>query len=394
MGQLINDEVKVLIVDDKVENIYALERILSDLNIIIDRATSGNEALSLSVRNEYAVILLDVQMPEMDGFETANYLLENQVTKSIPIIFITAINREESNVFKAYKTGAVDFLFKPINADILFSKVKVFIELYRQRKELDRSREIEVLNEKLQENYSKIEKKNEELIEFAYRTSHDLKLPLLSIKELSSLARDCGEDIDKMRKYLSFIEDNCNKLIATTSGILDLTVVDLKEEEEVEMTSQEAKDEIFSIYRGEAEKCGIRLNFHSNVKDRFLIKKNNYVQIISNLVSNAIKYYDSKKDDSFLNIEISKVGNNLITTVQDNGLGIPEVYHSTVYEMFKRYHPQISFGSGLGMAIVKKNIEKVNGKIEFMSVEYEGTKFVISIPIKRKVIHEKRNSNN
>lgn len=125
--------VRILIVDDRPENLLALENLLDTPGLIVLKAESGDQALSIMLMQDVALVLLDVQMPEMDGFEVAELMRLNSRTKSIPIIFITAISKEQKYVFKGYKTGAVDYLFKPVNPEILMSKVNVFCDLYRQR---------------------------------------------------------------------------------------------------------------------------------------------------------------------------------------------------------------------------------------------------------------------
>jgi len=141
---------KILIVDDLEQNLIALEALLEDCGAQIQRAFNGNEALSLMLKNEYALVLLDVQMPGMDGFETAELMRLNAKTKYIPIIFITAISKEKQFVFKGYQAGAVDYLSKPIEPMFLQSKVKVFLELWRKRQELAEAlSENKILTEKL-----------------------------------------------------------------------------------------------------------------------------------------------------------------------------------------------------------------------------------------------------
>jgi diguanylate cyclase (GGDEF)-like protein/PAS domain S-box-containing protein len=132
---------KILIVDDRLENLLALESILEELDLNILKATSGNDALKIAARADLALILLDVMMPEMDGFETAELLRNNNATKHIPIILVTAIGKEEEHVFKGYESGAVDYILKPIKRYMLLSKVRVFLELDRHRRELQKSEE-------------------------------------------------------------------------------------------------------------------------------------------------------------------------------------------------------------------------------------------------------------
>ncbi|ERP92796.1 chemotaxis protein CheY [Alcanivorax sp. P2S70] len=129
----------ILVVDDHRENLIALEAILDGDGRNLIMAQSGNEALSLALKHDFALVLLDVQMPEMDGFEVAELMRKNKKTRNLPIIFVTAISKEQKYVFKGYECGAVDYLFKPIDQKILEAKVNVFLELDRQRKKLQQA---------------------------------------------------------------------------------------------------------------------------------------------------------------------------------------------------------------------------------------------------------------
>ena len=133
-----SEKINILIVDDRPANIFALSEALSYPDLNIFEATSGNEALALTLKHDFALILMDVQMPEMDGFETAELLRGMKETMNIPIIFVTAINKGKKYVFKGYDIGAVDYLFKPVNLDILNTKVRVFVDLYRQKKIIEK----------------------------------------------------------------------------------------------------------------------------------------------------------------------------------------------------------------------------------------------------------------
>lgn len=150
--------VRVLIVDDRPENLLAMENLLESPDIVILTAESGAEALSTLLMQDIALVLLDVQMPDMDGFEVAELMRSNPRTESIPIIFVTAISKEQKYVFKGYKSGAVDYLFKPINPDILISKANVFCNLYRQRLLIQQQKaQIEKQNRKLKKQLAEIE---------------------------------------------------------------------------------------------------------------------------------------------------------------------------------------------------------------------------------------------
>lgn len=148
---------KILLVDDRPENLFALETLLADFALDIIKAASGNEALALTLEHDFALVLLDVQMPEIDGFETAELMRGCEKTKNVPIIFVTAISHEEVHVFKGYETGAVDYLYKPISPYILQSKVKVFCELHRQKMIIqDHVNEIEKKNRILEKQLNEI----------------------------------------------------------------------------------------------------------------------------------------------------------------------------------------------------------------------------------------------
>lgn len=146
------NDINILIVDDRQENLFVLESLLEEMNCNIIKATSGNEALSLMLEHEFALVLLDVQMPDMDGFETAEFMRMNSKTRYLPIIFVAAISKEQKCIFKGYEIGAVDYLFKPIEPIILQSKVKVFLELYNQKRLIEeKSKLLEIKIKELSE---------------------------------------------------------------------------------------------------------------------------------------------------------------------------------------------------------------------------------------------------
>ncbi|MCP4154150.1 MAG: diguanylate cyclase [bacterium] len=193
-------KVNILIVDDRQENLIALEAILESTDLDIIKAKSGNEALTLLLEYDFALILLDVQMPDMDGFEVAQLMKENEKTKYIPIIFLTAISKEKKYVFRGYETGAVDYLFKPIEIEILKSKVNVFLQLFRQRQQL---------NEKTRT----LDQKVKELLE----TQKQLKKANQILSNLSTLDGLTG--IPNRRRLDEFIETEWRRSFRTATPI-------------------------------------------------------------------------------------------------------------------------------------------------------------------------------
>lgn len=184
-----DETIKILVVDDRPENLLAIEGVLERPDLTIITATSGNEALGLVLEHHFALILLDVQMPGMDGFEVAELMRGSEKTRHIPIIFVTAINKEETHVFTGYEKGAVDYLFKPLDPLILRSKVNVFVELFKQRKQLQQSNvqlnrtvaELERVNQQIREQQKSIieEERLKVLLQMAGATAHELNQPLM-----------------------------------------------------------------------------------------------------------------------------------------------------------------------------------------------------------------------
>ncbi len=212
-----NKKIDILIVDDIEENLFALEAILEspDLNII--KALSGNEALSLMFDYNFALVLLDVQMSGMAGYETSEIMRKNEKTRHIPIIFVTAINKEEKNIFKGYEKGAVDYLFKPLDPIIIKSKVNIFLELFRQRESLRETSErlgktisdLKLANKKIKEQQQMIiqEEKIKVLLQMAGATAHELNQPLMILLGNIELIEISQDNPEALTKYLSKIKE-------------------------------------------------------------------------------------------------------------------------------------------------------------------------------------------
>ncbi len=212
---------KILIEDDRPENLLTLEIIFEKEAYDIVKALSGNEALSLVLANEFAVILLDVQMPGMDGFETAELIRSNKKTEHMPIIFVTAINKEKKYIFKGYDSGAVDYLFKPLNENILKNKVKVFIELYRQKRAIEiKNIQLEAANKKIlkQQNALMEEERLKVLLQMAGATAHELNQPLMSLLCNIELIQKINNP-EKLSKCLSAIEKSGNRIAGIVKRI-------------------------------------------------------------------------------------------------------------------------------------------------------------------------------
>jgi two-component system, cell cycle response regulator len=200
---------KILIVDDRIENLVALEKTLADLDAEVVRATSGEEALAALVEHAVALILLDVQMPDMDGFETAALIRGNEDTRQIPIIFVTAISKDQKHVFSGYASGAVDYLFKPLDPDIIKCKVSVFLEIDRQKAMVAKTNEaLKAANRTILEQQKSVikEERLKVLLQMAGATAHELSQPLTSLLGNIDLIRMDQDNPSKWMRRLDKIE--------------------------------------------------------------------------------------------------------------------------------------------------------------------------------------------
>ncbi len=216
---------KILIVDDRIENLVALEKTLADLDAEVIRAKSGEEALAALLEHVVALILMDVQMPEMDGFETAALIRSNEDTRHIPIIFVTAISKDQKHVFSGYASGAVDYLFKPLDPDILISKVAVFLELDRQKSIVARTnQELKAANRKIIEHQkSRVkEERLKVLLQMAGATAHELNQPLMSLFGNIDLLRMTQNEPDKWMSRLDNIEADVQRMADIIRKILTI----------------------------------------------------------------------------------------------------------------------------------------------------------------------------
>src|SRR5574339_229842 len=241
-----NSEAKILVVDDRADNLISIEAILEKDNYTIVKANSGRAALKVLLNDhDFSLILMDVQMPELNGYETATIIYERDKLKSIPIVFITANSYDEDFMFRGYRLGGVDYIFKPINPELLRAKVAVFVELYRKNQQLvlqekkllianeflqkeieerkSSEERIKLLNEQLVANNESLKQMNEELDQFAYMASHDLQEPLRKIQVFSDkILRNNNFDLDS-EKYFGKIINSSKRMQKLINNLLDFS---------------------------------------------------------------------------------------------------------------------------------------------------------------------------
>ena len=279
----------VLIVDDKPENLLAFEALLDDPDLDLVMATSGYEALAKVLEHDFAVILLDVQMPEMDGFEVAELIRGYEKTKRIPIIFITALSKESSHVFKGYRSGAVDFLFKPIEPEILKSKVRVFCDLKRysdmQQKMVQKMRTANV----------RLRELNKMKMEFLSTASHELRTPLTIIRDYVDLVlEEIPGPLNEMQKEcMGSALNNCDRLGDLINDLLDMQRLTSGR---FKLTRRRIRttDLLEQCHRDMMQRCRSRnqtfdLCMDDDLPDTYA-DWNSMIQVMLNLVGNANKF--------------------------------------------------------------------------------------------------------
>ena len=390
------DPVKILIVDDQPANLLSLEMQLESPDLTIIKASSGNEALTQTLKHEFALVLMDVQMPEMDGFETAELMRSNPKTRNIPIIFVTAISKEQKHVFKGYESGAVDYLFKPLDVDVLKSKVNVFLELRRQQIQLQAAHDL--LEAKVQErtadlNKAKVaaESANSAKSEFLTNMSHELRTPLHGILSFADLGMKRYDSLpgEKVRHYFSRVHESGVRLLELLNDLLDLANLESTEADylmQKQNLMQIANTAIYDLARLTVEKNLSLEIVEAKATETIFCDASKIGQLFRCLLSNAIKFTPEGKKItiSFRTTELL-INNERVeavqTTVSDQGIGVPEDELELIFKNFTQSSRTRdgAGGRGLGLAICRQIADHHNGKIWAENL-LEGTAFHFVIP--------------
>lgn len=389
---------KILLVDDTPENLVSLEAALIGLGEDLVMAQSGKEALRHLLNDDFAAILLDVRMPEMDGFETAEMIRSRPRSRQIPILFLTGYRNEE-HLFRGYDLGAVDFLFKPIVPEVLRSKVAVFVELSRsnaklqqqadalrkQAEELHRAeQEVRRLNASLEarvlERTEELMRSNEELQQFAYVASHDLREPLRTVSIYTQLLakRYQGKLDGDADQFINFIVHNARRMETLIHDLLDFSRIDARGMDYFVLTRCEAvMDDAIGNIRPLVTETGAVIT-----RDPLPSVMGDPVQLtrlFQNLLVNSIKYRDS--DVPRIHVSSKDNGSEFLLSVKDNGIGIDPQYAEKIFGIFRALQPpDRSSGSGMGLAICRKIVSRHEGRIWVESALGKGATFYWTLP--------------
>lgn len=369
-----NTKAKILIVDDRPENLLALETVLKDLDVDLIRALSGNEALKATLHHDFALALLDIQMPEMDGYELASILREEEKTAKLPFIFISAVYTDNMNVFKGYERGAFSFITKPFEPQILRNKVKFFVDKHMQEISLYN------LNQDLQKKNEELENANKELDAFCYSVSHDLRGPLRAIEGFAKiLQEDYTKDLDEeAKRILGVIIGSTLRMDKLIDSLLLLSRMGKKEITKTIVNVSELVQHTLLELQTDTENGKTKIQ----IGELFPVMGDVELltQVFVNLISNAIKY-SSKKEEPIVEIGCNQSNGENTYFVKDNGAGFNMKYLNRLFGVFQRLHDNRDFeGVGIGLAIVHRIVTRHGGKVWAEGEVGQGATFYITLP--------------
>ena len=384
----------VLMVDDRPDNLLALEALLQPLELRLVRASSGEEALKRLLGDEFAVILLDVQMPGMDGFETAAHIKQRERTKDVPIIFLTAISREVQHQLRGYDAGAVDYLAKPFEPEVLRAKVAVFVDLWAKNQLLQRQsellelrlRERDQAQEALARQAMELERSNAELEQFAHVVSHDLQEPLHTLSGFLELLAEQHTDQldDDGRLYVQRARSGADRMRGLVRDLLEYARVSTRSQPFGTVDMQAACDEVINDLHEEIEAAGATVKAQDLPTvngDRFQM-----AQLLRNLLENAVKFRGEQAP--VVDVTCERDDDEWLFAVADNGIGIDPRYGIHVFTIFQRLHGRDDYaGTGVGLAICKKIVERHGGRIWVDSTPNGGATFFFTLPARLSVVH-------
>ena len=365
----------ILIVDDAPENIISLKKVLEKNDFEVDTASSGEEALRKILKKSYVLIILDVQMPGMDGFEVAEAISGYSRAKETAIIFLSAASANVHLITKGYSSGGLDYISKPVDMNILLLKVKTFYRIYEQSRALNEMQT--ALREEI-EFRKEAERKKDEFISIA---SHELKTPLTTINGyIQLLERSLDKnDLSTAKIRLQKVQNQVEKLSLLVADLLDISKIEsgklkfnmkyffvdpLLDQLLEEM--QQANPQVKIIRKG-------------NVGTEIYGDEMRIEQVLINFITNAIKY---SPDSEELHVTSTKCGNDVYFSVRDFGIGMAEEHQKSIFDKFYRIEETSERfqGLGIGLYICKEIIERHHGKIGVKSTFGEGSEFYFYIP--------------
>ncbi len=382
-----DDRVNILMVDDQPANLVALEAMLQGLGQNLVKAESCREALKWLLTDEFAVILLDVKMPEMDGFETATLIRERDKSRHTPILFLTAADKSQDHAVRGYAVGAVDYLVKPVVPEFVRSKVAVFVELAKKSELLRRQTRLLLeseqaaleLAETRAELVRDLEHKNRELESFSYAVSHDLQAPLRRIDSFSrAVLESQGEKLDEPgRRYLERVREASQHMAQLIDDVLHLSRVtraDLREQD-VDLSA------LATLILSRLQESEPARKVEVKVRPGVVVSGDGQLLRIAleNLLENSWKF-TNKLPEARIEFGVTQASGEPTYFVRDNGAGFDMTYADRLFGPFQRLHPQDEFaGSGIGLATVQRIIHRHGGQVWAEGLVGQGATFQFTL---------------
>jgi signal transduction histidine kinase len=418
---------RVLLVDDTPQNLVALEALLSTLHLDVVKAGSGEEALRCLLKDDFAVILLDVRMPGMDGLQTAELIRRRERSRDTPIIFVTASGRDDDLVTRAYSLGAVDFIVKPIHRHILRSKVAVFVELFRKTAQVrQQAAQLAGLNEELEARVTartvelqrtvkelrqqiaerkRAEAERAQLLvreqaarceaeravrirdDFLAMAGHELRTPLTSLHGAIEMLRATRQGTldastpDRVQRILKIIEKQDEQLIKLVNNLLDVSRLSEGrlelELEEVDLAA--IVYDVVECFREEIARARCRLDIHAQPHVVGVWDRSRLEQVVTNLLTNALKYGAGTE----VTISVSADTTSARLAVADQGIGIAPQHLERIFGRFERAVAGKEYsGVGLGLSIAHDIVEALGGTIGVVSEPGSGATFTVELPLR------------
>jgi signal transduction histidine kinase len=390
-----NNAAKVLIVDDLPGNLLALNALIRQDDRIIFQASCGEDALDLLLEHEFALAILDVQMPGMSGFELAELMRGTEKTRLIPIVFVTAAGKEQNYAFTGYETGAVDFLYKPLDVDAVRGKVNVFVELYRQRMEtrrqvqaLEKSRQAQqLLLQQLQTTQGELQAAVRMRDDFMSMVAHELRTPLNTLfleTQLRKMQLDRGHTAVFDAAYLQAMVARDKRQIENMVRLID-DMLDVSRIRSNALSIRPATVELAALLArvvdslsNQAAAAGSSITLQAGQPvtgcwDEFRIE-----QVVVNLLTNALRYGGGKP----VVVTLTALPDSARIAVADQGMGISESDQQRIFEPFERVTADDQTGGlGLGLYITRQLVEAHGGSLGVQSRPGEGAVFTVTLPL-------------
>src|SRR5262245_28422221 len=361
-----DERVSLLLVDDQEANLSALEAVLEPFGEHLVKARSGREALERLLQHEFAVVLLDVQMPGMSGFDIAALVRARDRTRHTPILFLTAISQSDEDVRRGYELGAVDYVFKPIAPEILRAKVSVFGALFRRRRQEAAAR-------------AELARSNRDLEEFAHVVAHDLQAPLRGVTGHLERLDQRAQDLDEAaRRHVVAAVSDAERMKQQIRDLLAYARARNHEPEPRTTDAAAVLREVLERLRVPIEES--RAEVTNGPLPVFLVDPTELSQVLQNLVENAVKF---RRDvPPKVHVSAERLGDAWRFSVAANGIGIPAKDAERIFGVFQRLHTREEFpGTGIGLALCRRLVEHGGGRIWVEPRNGAGSTFHFTLPI-------------